>query len=637
MERLARLISQKTGGVTRSLIAPSAPSSSIVECKKRGRQIKTATCGTCRGRVELKVFECSEYGSCTTLKPHADAGGCCAVCSKRRTDAPIHFDERNLWPRVPGKRFNSSVVEWLDGYAFCFRNGWKGSDLYVGAMTEDFEPIGEPTKLDLPHRECNYGREDPRLFVHDGQLHVAFAGVVGGSRIRHTSVLVARLGAGFKVAAVQYPYLEGRNLWEKNWSCFSHAGKIHAVYSIDPHTVLTIEDGKAVKTYEESANFPWRGGVRRGGASPVLVGDEYWHFFHDRIEEGGLLVYRTGLYVFEAKPPFRPTRYIPAPILTADKKTKPNDQYAAVQFVCGAVRDGDTWYLSHGTHDRWTEIHSFSHAELERRLVPVTPRVSEIPTLRQPAVIRKAEFGVAIGSYMWPDLVELQIKLIRDTCGPVPILVSSDHPESDSRIEVVCSKYPDVTFWPNGRRIGHTGGDLAVYYKAVKWGADRGLKAVAKLSQRMLITKREWLQEIGEALLASGSALSVRRTEEGSIGLPAFPLRSEAVVLDVAQWNRPDVLERIAPEEQHHRREGGLCVEMILEELVRDVFGDLYWPWALFPTDRRKRGDGFVWHDCDNRTPYDALAEKHLGRPLPKDFTASGWAWQLDKGEYLFG
>jgi hypothetical protein len=34
--------------------------------------------------------------------------------------------------------------------------------------------------------------------------------------------------------------------------------------------------------------------------------------------------------------------------------------------------------------------------------------------------------AVVLGSYNWPHLVEMQIYTIRDTCGPVPILVSDD-------------------------------------------------------------------------------------------------------------------------------------------------------------------------------------------------------------------
>src|SRR5256885_12693044 len=49
----------------------------------------------------------------------------------------------------------------------------------------------------------------------------------------------------------------------------------------------------------------------RGGAAPVRVGDEWWCFFHDRVESGGHRIYRAGLYTFAAAPPFRVLRLIP--------------------------------------------------------------------------------------------------------------------------------------------------------------------------------------------------------------------------------------------------------------------------------------------------------------------------------------
>lgn len=39
-------------------------------------------CDGCRGKVQLKVFTCQEFGLCTIYKPHSGAGGCCNGCEK---------------------------------------------------------------------------------------------------------------------------------------------------------------------------------------------------------------------------------------------------------------------------------------------------------------------------------------------------------------------------------------------------------------------------------------------------------------------------------------------------------------------------------------------------------------------------
>ncbi|HEY1186303.1 MAG TPA: hypothetical protein VGE74_01540, partial [Gemmata sp.] len=110
--------------------------------------------------------------------------------------------------------------------------------------------------------------------------------------------------------------------------------------------------------------------------------------------------------------------------------------------------------------------------------------------------------GVVIGSYKWPELVELQIRLIRATCGPVPILVSNDRPEEHPALSALGAAHPDVTLITSPERLGHTGGDVAAFRRGVEWGGEKNLTVVAKLSQRMLFTAPYWLQDGARELLA---------------------------------------------------------------------------------------------------------------------------------------
>lgn len=343
----------------------------LTGCTQRGGIKRTVRCSSCAGTVSLKVFHCEVHDECAL----AEGAGVkvCSGCNERTLGRVKQHDERTLWPAANGKRFNASLIEYKGQLVCCFRNGWKGSDVFVGRLDDQLRPVGEVRKLNLRHPECNYGREDPRLFIHDDRLHVSFIGVVGGLRIRHTNVLYARLTDEFAVDQLFHPEIPGRQLWEKNHSYFSHDGDLYAVYSINPHRIIKVSGREVQWRHETLPAFNWHGGEMRGGASPVRVGDEYWSFFHDRIEDRGHRIYRTGLYTFSARPPFRPVRYIPRPLLTADRNTKPSDQYASVVFACGAVRYGDDWIVSHGVHDRWTEFHKWNHAELEAQLVPCGP------------------------------------------------------------------------------------------------------------------------------------------------------------------------------------------------------------------------------------------------------------------------
>lgn len=256
--------------------------------------------------------------------------------------------------------------------------------------------------------------------------------------------------------------------------------------------------------------------------------------------------------------------------------------------------------------------------------VPARPAFAPKPT--DPAA------GVVIGSYGWPALVALQIRVIRETCGPVPICVSSDKPEAAAELAAICSAAPDVYLWPNATRIGHCGGDISAYWKGIVWGAARGLKVVAKLSHRFFALRPRWLQDGAGELLASGLPLATRKCA----GRENFPLRTEAVLLDVAQWNRPDVLAMLAPREYWRDVPGGNYVEHYFDRLLRTHLGGVYWPWSLLNEDRYAPAPDTLWHCSHTRAEYDALAARY-GVTLPPDFHVEGWMRDLKAGVYKFG
>lgn len=266
------------------------------------------------------------------------------------------------------------------------------------------------------------------------------------------------------------------------------------------------------------------------------------------------------------------------------------------------------------------------HTARARILSAEPPRPTFTPQVTDPAA------GVVIGSYGWPALVALQIRVIRETCGPVPICVSSDKPEATAELAAICSAAPDVYLWPNATRIGHCGGDISAYWKGIVWGAARGLKVVAKLSHRFFALRPRWLQDGAGELLASGLPLATRKCA----GRENFPLRTEAVLLDVAQWNRPDVLAMLAPREYWRDVPGGNYVEHYFDRLLRTHLGGVYWPWSLLNEDRYAPAPDTLWHCSHTRAEYDALAARY-GVTLPPDFHVEGWMRDLKAGIYKYG
>jgi hypothetical protein len=240
--------------------------------------------------------------------------------------------------------------------------------------------------------------------------------------------------------------------------------------------------------------------------------------------------------------------------------------------------------------------------------------------------------GVAVGSYGWPELIRLQILTIRESCGPVPILVADDATPDAKALEAVCAAYPDVTLRSNPRRIGHTGGDVSAFHKAVVWGRERGLDVVAKLSQRFLATKPGWLAAGRKELLDSGLPLASRRCR----GSENWDLRTEACLLDVRAWSAKDALARIAPRAYWKDAKGGLSAERVVFRALQDSLGGRYWPWSLIGEERYAKRDGVVWHNADGEAAYRKLAHR-LGVTLDPTFHAEGRLRELKAGTYVYG
>ena len=292
---------------------------------------------------------------------------CPPDCKCKQPPASLvrRWDEKSLWPGAPGIRFNASLLAHGGGYLLAYREAWAGSNVWLGRLDADFNPRGSPWQLDLRHPAAPGSREDPRLFRYRGRVGVAFAGAVATPW--HTNMLYALLGEDLQVAGVYAPSYPGRNLWEKNWAMFEADGDLLAVYHGQPHRILCISGTRASLVHSEPGLEAWSGGDVRGGASPVLRGGEYYHWFHDVVNDGSVRTYRMGLYTFDAQPPYRPRRLVRAPLLCAPPRAKG----ARVVYPCGAVPTEDGWVVSLGVNDEWVELHRWKHDEIEARLEAV--------------------------------------------------------------------------------------------------------------------------------------------------------------------------------------------------------------------------------------------------------------------------
>jgi predicted GH43/DUF377 family glycosyl hydrolase len=261
-----------------------------------------------------------------------------------------------------GHSFNPSVLKVGGRWLMAYRTGWAGSKVAVCEVDPENGVVGPSVTLDLTHPRAAVGAEDPRLFLFRGRVHISFTAFDG----QRPSVLYARL-AGLKVEQIFEPIYPARREWEKNWAFFEGADQnLYCVYSIDPvHTVLRVDgDHTAAVGQTDSPVVGWVGGHLRGGAPPVLVDGEWWHWFHGAKEEGEPnRRYSVGVYTFDPEPPFKIRRWLNHPVAWASESDwHASGNYCRVAFPGGAVLDRGRWHVSVGVHDRWCELWSWPHA-----------------------------------------------------------------------------------------------------------------------------------------------------------------------------------------------------------------------------------------------------------------------------------
>ena len=177
-----------------------------------------------------------------------------------------------------------------------------------------------------------------------------------------------------------------RRKLEKNWTFFEDIGngRMHAIYSILPHRVLTVDlsghDDIRCETSSEQEwsleGYPESHGGLRGGAPPCLWRGEYWVFAHSVHDSPTGYRYAAAAYRFSARSPHVPTARprqplpIRAPGGEARNFPKLNPAVGEVIYPCGAAHDGRVWLISHGINDERCAITRLGNHEVEATLEP---------------------------------------------------------------------------------------------------------------------------------------------------------------------------------------------------------------------------------------------------------------------------
>lgn len=229
--------------------------------------------------------------------------------------------------------------------------------------------------------------------------------------------------------------------------------------------------------------------------------------------------------------------------------------------------------------------------------------------------------GVVIGCYSEPvhdmrGVIELQIRVIRANCGPVPILLTVDQCEHLGSIECLGDKYDDVTVTPVApERIGHAGGDLGAFYHGLRWANNRGLRYLAKLSQRFIIDRPKWLQESAATAAKHNEHTLCDHCIEGRFH---HPIRSESVFMEVARWQA--AVPHLVP-----RRVYPAAGEAAVWAAMRVVGLTNIRAWNVIGgPDRCRNVKGIVWKCSNPLSDYQSLADKY-GVHLGDSWAFHGW------------
>lgn len=226
---------------------------------------------------------------------------------------------------------------------------------------------------------------DPRLFRLGGRLFVYWNSGWHEPR-NHQFVQEIDPHSLAAVGQAHELILDGtRQKLEKNWTLFEHEGRAFAVYSIQPHRVLTFDANAAgdwlmreVSCHGWTApEYPTCHGGLRGGTPPVLHAGQFWSFCHSVHDAAEGYRYAAAVYAFQANAPFLPvagpSHTLPLAMAPLPPRSFPklNPAVGEVVYPCGAARTKHGWLVSFGLNDERCGLSLVSDIAITATLHPV--------------------------------------------------------------------------------------------------------------------------------------------------------------------------------------------------------------------------------------------------------------------------
>jgi predicted GH43/DUF377 family glycosyl hydrolase len=255
-------------------------------------------------------------------------------------------------------------------YFTCRTKGFPSTTLLYNPAEDLLFSEPKPVQLPASFEYCSV--EDVRMFAHRGSTLASFTLAGRTDKGWICQILLGELNEKRELAWVDAIPSPEKALVEKNWVFFSHEGKLFTVYYPAPHVVYEVKlHERKVTLGQKWEAENWKAADfmenARGGASPVRVGDEFWHFYHTQHRHGRGVAYQVGLYTFATQPPWNLKRIIKGPLLSM----VPSKRELDCIFPTGAALENEKWHLSCGVQDHETVAVTLEHADLERLLTKI--------------------------------------------------------------------------------------------------------------------------------------------------------------------------------------------------------------------------------------------------------------------------
>jgi predicted GH43/DUF377 family glycosyl hydrolase len=254
---------------------------------------------------------------------------------------------------VPDGGFNPSIAKYGKDILVAWRTdhrrrGGPRSSISIGVLNSNMSVSRTTRLLDMA--------EDPRLFLFGNRIGVAYT-YSPDCKMESLRQGYAFLDSDFRI--VENNIVSYGNPPQKNWGFFQYAGRLHCVYSIDPHVVLEVCDGLVKREYRTLENWlRWDYGSVHGSTSPTEYNGSFLSVFRSFVRKrrfGSARLHRkvrfyySGAYTFSAEPPFCPLSYSGDPIL------RPSSVETRVRIASGIVV-GEKLTVSYGLMDRESEV-----------------------------------------------------------------------------------------------------------------------------------------------------------------------------------------------------------------------------------------------------------------------------------------